>query len=63
MEVVEPDNYRFKYNYVYYFFVVKYFSDHLRDEEVVDDIKRLASTLHLKQSMNIFMFLTHHSKE
>ncbi|MBB2405874.1 MULTISPECIES: STAND family AAA ATPase [unclassified Escherichia] len=63
MEVVESDNYRFKYNYVYYFFVAKYFSDHLRDEEVVDDIKRLASTLHLKQSMNIFMFLTHHSKE
>jgi len=63
MEKVEQDHYRFKYNYVFYFFIAKYFSDHLREGEVVDDIKKLASSLHLKQSMNILMFLTHHSKD
>ncbi len=63
MEKIEPDHYRFKYNYVYYFFIAKYFSDHLREVEVIEDIKELASSLHLKQSMNVLMFLTHHSKD
>ncbi|EKN6274109.1 TPA: metallophosphoesterase [Yersinia enterocolitica] len=63
MEIVDSEHYRFKYNYVYYFFIAKYFSDHLRDVEVVEEIKNLTSTLHLKQSMNILMFLTHHSKD
>jgi hypothetical protein len=63
VEMVEPERYRFKYNYVYYFFIAKYFSEHLREAEVIEDIKVLAATLHLKQSMNILMFLTHHSKD
>ncbi|EGM0650667.1 metallophosphoesterase, partial [Escherichia coli] len=63
MEMVEPNNYKFKYNYVYYFFIAKYFSDHLREADVVKEIKNAASSLHLKQSMNILMFLTHHSKD
>lgn len=63
MEIVEPNNYKFKYNYVYYFFIAKYFSDHLREAEVVEEIKKAASSLHLKQNMNILMFLTHHSKD
>ncbi|MGL9612091.1 hypothetical protein, partial [Escherichia coli] len=37
--------------------------DHLREADVVKEIKNAASSLHLKQSMNILMFLTHHSKD
>lgn len=63
IENIDNEFYKFKYNYIYYFFIAKYLSDHLREQSVINEIIELASTLHLKQSMNILMFLTHHSKD
>lgn len=63
MECTDSEHYKFKYNYIYYFFIAKYLSDHLRDTDVIAEIKNLSSSLQRKQSMNILMFLTHHSKD
>lgn len=63
IESIDSEYYRFKYHYIYYFFIAKYLSDHLSDSVVVNEIKKLASSLHRKQSMNVLMFLTHHSKD
>lgn len=63
VETFDGSYYKFRYNYIYYFFIAKYFADHLREENVIQNITLLIETLHLKESMNIIMFLTHHTKD
>ncbi len=54
--------YSFRYPYIYYFFIAKYLSDNIEEESAQDVIKRLIDTLDKRRSMNILMFITHHSK-
>jgi len=53
----------FKYRYVYYFFIAKYFSDNLQEEEIIQFIKKMCRRLYQSQCANIILFLTHHSKD
>ncbi|MDL2223634.1 metallophosphoesterase, partial [Bacteroidales bacterium OttesenSCG-928-M11] len=53
----------FKYRYVYYFFIAKYFSDNLQDKEIIQFIKKMCRRLYQSQCANIILFLTHHSKD
>lgn len=55
--------YSFKYPYVYYFFIAKYLSDSLSEEESQTLIEKLIDELDKSKSMSILMFLTHHSKD
>lgn len=55
--------YKFKYPYVYYFFIAKYLSDTIRNEDTVQIIDSLISTLSRRRSMSILTFLTHHSRD
>jgi len=55
--------YTFKYPYVYYFFIAKYLSDNLSEEECVSIVDELIESLGKRKSMDILMFLTHHSKD
>lgn len=55
--------YRFRYNYVYYYFLGKYLSDNItRDENIKKEITYIAKTLYYTSSANTYLFLSHHSK-
>lgn len=55
--------YSFGYKYVFYFYVAKYLSDHIKNEHVLDLIAGLCSEMHIEKNANILIFLTHHSKD
>lgn len=57
------DYYSFKYPYIYYFFIAKYLSESLEDDDTSTIVNKLINTLDKRKSMNILMFLTHHSKD
>lgn len=55
--------YRFRYNYVYYYFLGKYLADNItRDENIKKEITHIAKTLYYTSSANTYLFLSHHSK-
>jgi hypothetical protein len=54
---------KFKYRYLFYFFAAKKLADSLHKGEVAKSkIRELVETIHLEQSSNIILFLTHHSR-
>ncbi|ABE52803.1 TIR domain-containing protein [Methanococcoides burtonii] len=64
-EVVSADvlnNYSFRYQYFYYFFVAKYLSDNMENSKVIDEITNIIDNLHVDENAYIAIFLTHHSK-
>lgn len=52
---------KFRYNYLYYFFLGRYFSFNLNESK--DIISELCSALHVKENANILTFITHHNKD
>lgn len=55
---------KFRYRYLFYFFLAKKLAESLHQgEEAKQIIERLVSTIHLETSSNIILFLTHHSKD
>jgi GTPase SAR1 family protein len=56
------NNYSFRYPYLYYFFVAKYLADHLEDDAIKEEIKRITDNLHVNESAYVAIFLAHHSK-
>jgi hypothetical protein len=54
---------KFKYSYIYYFFVAKYFASNLSEGKIKDEVVRLLGMLYVEEYANIIIFLTHHSKE
>lgn len=54
--------FRFKYSYGYYFFVARYFRDHIDEPGIRDSIVELSKNLHVESNANIWIFLAHLSK-
>ena len=54
---------KFKYKYIYYFFVAKYLANYIHETNIKDVISSMCKKLYLEEYANIFMFLTHHSKD
>lgn len=54
--------YSFQYIYIYYYFVAKYISENINDKKVKNQFENLISTIHKKDSSNIIIFITHHTK-
>lgn len=54
---------KFKYPYIYYFFIAKYFSETINKPDTKTIIDEMINNLHHKKNMNILMFLTHHSRD
>ena len=52
----------FKYPYLFYYFLGRYFRDHLEDSTVRASIAAMASRLHHEESANVLLFLTYLSK-
>ncbi|QHT59353.1 metallophosphoesterase [Paenibacillus lycopersici] len=63
--IIESRNnsYSFKYSYIYYYFVAKYFSVKITEEKIRDKIAEMCSNVHIEEYANILMFLTHLSKD
>lgn len=60
----EKDNlYRIKHNFIYYFFLARYFRDTLPSKETRKTIIDLAEKLYDDENTNILIFLTHLSKD
>ncbi len=55
--------YRFNYRYIYYFYVAKYLSEHIQEEEIKKKIEYLSDNIHTEKNANIVIFLVHHSKD
>jgi len=55
------NNYSFKYPYLYYFFVAKYLSEHIDNDEVEEQISKIVSNLHVEENAYIAIFISHHS--
>ncbi len=53
----------FSYKYIYYFYVAKYFTDHLDIKECKAAIERLCWDIHSERNANILVFVVHHSKD
>lgn len=54
---------KFKYPYIYYFFIAKHFAETINKEDTKTIIDEMIKNLHHKKNMNILMFLTHHSRD
>lgn len=55
-------NYLFRYSYLYYFFVAKYFIEHVENKEIKKEIERIINNLHVDENAYITIFMIHHSK-
>lgn len=54
--------YSFQYIYIYYYFVAKYISENIDDADIKQKVENLLSSIHKKDSSNIIIFITHHTK-
>ena len=56
------DTYKFRYDYIYYYFLGKYLADNLDEENIKSTIVSIADTLYNTHSANTYLFLSHHTK-
>lgn len=61
-------NYDFDYPYLYYFFVGKYFSEHIderfpENNQAIGEVHNILDNLHKNENAYITIFLVHHSKD
>lgn len=54
--------YKFSYNYIYYYLVAQYMSEHIHEETGQKDIMDLCENIHDEQKANILIFIAHHIK-
>jgi hypothetical protein len=57
------DAFEFRHNYIRYYFLARYLSDHLSEPEVGNDVQQLARQLYKEDSANTLLFLSHLSKD
>ncbi len=58
-----PNGIAFGYKYIYYFYVAKYFTDHLDRRDCSTAIEKLCWDIHSERNANILVFVVHHSKD
>lgn len=63
LQNISTSEFIFKYKYMYYYFVAKYFANHINETRIKDEITLLCDKLHNEQYANIVMFLCHLSKD
>ncbi len=60
---IRADATRFKYPYIYYYFVASWIRDHIGEPTMRDVIKDLSRSVHIEEHANILLFLAHLSKD
>ena len=63
--LIEEKNgiYRFRYKYIYYFFIAKFISDNITKSDIQKRISNICNKLFVEEYANIIIFLVHHSKD
>ena len=64
-QIIQVDSFNnrsFKYLYLYYFFVGKYFAEHIEDGGVKKEMEEIISNLHVNENAYIAIFIAHHSR-
>lgn len=59
----EDNTVSFKYPYIYYFFVARYLSDHISENNIKNQIKKMSRKLYNNAIANIMMFLCYLSRD
>ncbi len=59
----ESGNYIFNHNYIYYFFVARFFSENITDFSIQEKISSIIDRVYLVDFSNIMIFLVHFSKD
>lgn len=59
----DNNSYCFNHNYIYYFFVAKYLSENIFNDDVRNKIILITDRLYLSEFANILIFLVHFSKD
>lgn len=62
LEVVNG-TYRFKYKYIYYYFVARHLANNITEEKIRNKVQTMCRKLYIEEYANIIMFLTHMSKD
>jgi hypothetical protein len=57
------DAFAFRHNYILYYFLARYLSEHLSEDGIGADIQQLAGQLYKEDSANTLLFLSHLSKD
>jgi SpoVK/Ycf46/Vps4 family AAA+-type ATPase len=57
------ENYWIRYNYIFYYYVAKYFANNLSNEKVKETVKAMSVRIYREEFANIILFLTHLSKD
>ena len=57
------DTFRFKYPYVYYFFLAKRLSRGISESLIRERITKMCQRLHVEEYANVILFLIHHSDD
>lgn len=52
-----------QFKFIFYFYIAKYFSENIGDQEVKDFIENICKKVFKEESANILMFVTHLSKD
>lgn len=60
---VSGETTRFRYPYIYYYFVAYWMRDHMSEASVRNDVIRLSRSLHVDECANIVLFLAHLCKD
>lgn len=68
VKITSLGNYDFDYPYLYYFFVGKYFSEHIderfsENKQAIGEVHNILDNLHKNENAYITIFLVHHSKD
>ena len=61
--VAVNDTFKFKYSYLYNYFVASYLRDHITEPKIREMITELSRAVHIESNANILLFLAHLSKD
>lgn len=61
--VVQDDEWKFSYEYIYYFLVARRIAELIGKEEGKKAIQYLCANLHKEKNANILIFIAHHTKD
>ncbi len=54
--------YEYSYKYIYYYCIGKYFSEHISNKDITNELSELISKLYIEENANIVLFIIHHTK-
>jgi hypothetical protein len=57
------DDFKFSYNYIYYYFVAMHFADNIDNPKVYEILEKMCKMLYVTEFANILMFIIHLTKK